>query len=774
MVDISKAFGTSSKPLVGFFQEPGLAFYIPLYQRDYSWDKENIEQLMEDICQGVENLLNNDQEIRFLGTIIRVTERDRHNINPRDDRAIPTRVDKIIDGQQRISTIALLGALMYAKLKEIDKRLPDNEPYGLIKREIIQSRMEMLVDIFSFDLTRGNPRRKPVIIRGAVDSWTLDGHNSDHYKSPIASYIASVITSIENKKKSTFPSIPRGTRIGDNLALMKQYLDDIGAVGASRGKNVDFPNAQEILNKIEESYIWDYPRQEACAVVMNESDTSNERKYLISLVQLLAFTHFFLHRCCFTVIDPVSDDWAFDMFQSLNATGTPLTAIETFKPLVVNVAEHHSGFKGSAFEGYFSTIDELFKKEKTAAQKTKLTNDYLTTLSHIFEGNKLARQFSSQRKWLEKRFNDLTSLSAKEAFVQRMADVATYLADLRDFNPDDKMALPALEDSEMERNDKELATLCTLYLNDANHAMAHTILSRFYAYLLRQYEGSAKEFVEACKSIVAFYTLWRTAYSNSGLDDAYRRILRGNKDKNIEPMAWLGDYSLFTSSRLKELLRDELVEKNIGTKDEWLKRAIQFFHYDFSGQHLCRFSLLIIANDTVPDNEYAGLVLKGRNSITNYLTPEIWNKRDFSTVEHIAPQRPPTDSIWDKSFYEEDRFQSIGNLTLLPDSINKSAGNKSWKAKYIYYMHLSEKNPVELERLQHLAVEHGVELAEQTINLLCNATTSYHLESIINVGLHSDWNADLVDMRTKRICQILWDRLAEWLEITQTNFQVSN
>jgi len=47
-------------------------------------------------------------------------------------------------------------------------------------------------------------------------------------------------------------------------------------------------------------------------------------------------------------IEPVSENWAFDMFQSLNATGTPLTALETFKPLVVSlVASNNGGFKGS-------------------------------------------------------------------------------------------------------------------------------------------------------------------------------------------------------------------------------------------------------------------------------------------------------------------------------------------------------------------------------------------------------------------------------------------
>jgi len=70
--------------------------------------------------------------------------------------------------------------------------------------------------------------------------------------------------------------------------------------------------------------------------------------------------YYLLQRCCFTLIEPVSENWAFDMFQSLNATGTPLTALETFKPLVVSlVASNNGGFKGSKSEEYFEQVDQL-------------------------------------------------------------------------------------------------------------------------------------------------------------------------------------------------------------------------------------------------------------------------------------------------------------------------------------------------------------------------------------------------------------------------------
>lgn len=154
-VDISQAFITSSETISYFFQRPDLGYYIPLYQRPYSWDTENIEQLMSDIIRGVEALLDNDNNIRFLGTVILVKESNPlANIKPQDKRALPKNIDNVIDGQQRISTIALLACLLYQRLYQIRERLPKDSKYeGL--REAVDGYLATLTELFSFDLRRG-------------------------------------------------------------------------------------------------------------------------------------------------------------------------------------------------------------------------------------------------------------------------------------------------------------------------------------------------------------------------------------------------------------------------------------------------------------------------------------------------------------------------------------------------------------------------------------------------------------------------------------------
>lgn len=406
MVDISQSFGTSSETVSNFFQTPGLAFYIPLYQREYSWDKSNIDQLMEDICQGVISLLDaekRDTVIHFLGTLILVEESEQ-NIHPKDQRALPTRTDNVIDGQQRISTIALLACLLYQRLYQIKKKLPKKflEDYKI--QEIVDTYLESLIELFSFDLKRGFPRRKPVIIRGLVDCWTYEGEDKN-YQSDVASFIASFIRAVEDKN-SAFPKVSKHPRINSILKTMDSWLNKVEKA-YEESENDDFPPATKIVESIDQRDLWSYERQELASLVKQADQTMNSNdKRLCSLVQFFAFCHYLLERCCFTLIKPASDDWAFDMFQSLNATATPLTALETFKPLVVNYINSSNGdFKDSNSSKYLKKVEELFDPLNSASSKNQLTNKYLTLFALTYKGDKLTRQFSAQRKWLNREYS---------------------------------------------------------------------------------------------------------------------------------------------------------------------------------------------------------------------------------------------------------------------------------------------------------------------------------------------------------------------------------
>ena len=83
----------------------------------------------------------------------------------------------------------------------------------------------------------------------------------------------------------------------------------------------------------------------------------------------------------------------------------------------------------------------------------------------------------------------------------------------------------------------------------------------------------------------------------------------------------------------------------------------------------------------------------------------IWNSSSSKTIEHICPQRFETQASWNKKLgtkkdYIQKQINRIGNLVLLPSSINSKIGNKSFaEKKEIYEVHRQLKMLDEIIRL---------------------------------------------------------------------------
>ncbi len=136
--------------LLGFFEEnQNNQFVIPIYQRLYSWKKEQCEQLWDDIIKTG----GNDQiEGHFIGSILYARVDDTHS-SPL----------LIIDGQQRLTTITLLFIALRnrssdeVKRKEIESYLINSDKDGDKKFRLIlsESDKDTLLSLIDKD------RRKP-------------------------------------------------------------------------------------------------------------------------------------------------------------------------------------------------------------------------------------------------------------------------------------------------------------------------------------------------------------------------------------------------------------------------------------------------------------------------------------------------------------------------------------------------------------------------------------------------------------------------------------
>lgn len=767
-IDISDAFQTLGYSVYQFYQRPGIGFYIPLYQREYSWDKENVEQLLEDIEKGITALLSDEDEIRFLGTIISVDETDKKRIQPQDPRSLPPTIEKIIDGQQRLTTISLIAALLYKHLLELESKLVKlNTINKSDYEEICTNWKSKLIDIFSTDLRTGKPTRKPKIIRGHIDYWIKEGVNSDAYKSEVALFFADFI--LFNDSSNSLEAKPQKnkSRFAENYKNIDKWLKNIAL--SHTVPESDYPKAWELLEQEHtQEYIWIYERANLLEIInlKDNQDKKSEAFLLASLVQILAICHYILERCCFTVIRPQNEEWAFDMFQSLNASGTPLTAIETFRPLVVNTTEvQNMKFENAEIRPYFESIEHLFIDAANAASKSKLTKEFLTSIATVINSVQLPSHFSSQRKYLDKIYNDLPNYESQLELIRFMGNYATFYKTIWiDYKGENNLAIDKIS----SHPEAKLASLLILFLKKSNHRMAITILAYFYHDILIGREDSIHNFIGAIKAIAAFYITWRSAEPNAGLDNAYRNFFKGIKNSNKtdfihQPQMW--SESKFTGldlTTLKQYFKNILTDKKLSIEDDWVLKAANYLKYK-NASSICYFALLVSAHDTIADEENLGLMKLGsQKSSYPYLDLAQWQSKELKEIEHIAPKS--NTNGWDNELYDlkTELYDSIGNLTLLPAIINQSASNKGWKEKFIYYQHLAQNDPSKIQELAIKAENLGIILKKDIINLLQHSNYNNHIAPLLRLE-HKNWDKKIVEDRAIRILQILWHRINHWL-----------
>lgn len=87
--------------LVQYLEGSDKRFIIPVYQRNYSWKKDNCRQLYDDLIR----VITNDRKMHFFGSIVSV-------YNGASEEFL------VIDGQQRLTTISLLLLAMHNVLKD--------------------------------------------------------------------------------------------------------------------------------------------------------------------------------------------------------------------------------------------------------------------------------------------------------------------------------------------------------------------------------------------------------------------------------------------------------------------------------------------------------------------------------------------------------------------------------------------------------------------------------------------------------------------------------
>ena len=124
-------------------------FHVPKYQREYKWSKSHWIQLVED--------LNDNEEGYYVGSIIVVANPDRARFGGEE-------IYEVIDGQQRLTTLSLMMAAVYARLTEVKDRTKfdddedqedfENARTGLRKKLVKKKTVESNSDSIPFGAWR--------------------------------------------------------------------------------------------------------------------------------------------------------------------------------------------------------------------------------------------------------------------------------------------------------------------------------------------------------------------------------------------------------------------------------------------------------------------------------------------------------------------------------------------------------------------------------------------------------------------------------------------
>jgi hypothetical protein len=774
-------FQHTAESLHTFFAQAGRGFYVPHYQRQYSWDDENAEKLVDDIFRGMHRALQKPSNTVFLGTVILHTEQNVQEGVHFDRANLLTKVSNVVDGQQRITSLAILSCVLSSAIKRevdaIESTLPSDEVLLRIGEELA-NQVPQLRDFHSVIVNRpkASPAHKPLIIRAGdvnanpvSDQWTESGDWKAFYRSNTASLLARFIAtgslqvSAKNERLSAVIQA-FAKRIDDELDAANRErsheIVDAGALaGGSLHKCVAYP---------PDSTFW------------SSADETKARLMQRALL-LLAASAFLRNSCHVVIIECQDENLAFDMFQSLNATGTPLTAFEVFKPTIVR---EWGALYAAEIKPHVDRVDQLLEQERTAARKAGITDRLIVSSALVYNGKDIGTRFSEERDWLADS-HPVGPSPASAAFVRAIADQGDYVEHVvvSKRPPRSTQSFPLVKrlvELGMDANQADLCALCIYYLREAKNDLAHTVISVFYARLLgaqgedARVASASSELVSVCKATAAFFTLYMGAQPGRFPDAAYRSLFQGDDN-----MSYSTGQANQRADFLKAKFRNALEKAGVYNNDipeharqKWVDSAKGVVWYP--RQTVCRFALFVAAHDAAPDitDGAEGLLCSGQNGSAPMLTCTKWHAEACEVVEHVGTRdRPLTpkfkeypidNALYPGNYSVVDR---LGNLALLSRSQNSSIGSE-WPEKVFFYWSMttptiSSTGVTGAELKSRLGL---TSVPPALAQLSRGGEYIPHLAPLAYRGQRGlRWDAVFVSRRSEHLCERVFNLLDAWL-----------
>lgn len=727
-------------------------FYIPIYQREYEWGEDQIDRFFEDVGQGISRASRQAADVTFLGTVILVE--GRQTVQGNDRRAIPSQVLTIVDGQQRLTTLVYTMAAVLVELEALALRVTSELPEGSVKDWIssllqrTRSRMSRTLYIQSDEDAVDPWSRRPRLLRQQIDSWGFS-ENTARYDSDVAWLVFQMISNHSISNIWRLPDMNARSSLIKPFSVIRSNIRRV-VEGRTEISYLDD------VNLLRESPLCDSVFGEKVPDDIKDDIPECVRESL----RIAMFCGFARDHVLVIDVRARDEDLAFALFEPLNATGLPLTPLETIKPLIV-YAEGQSNYSTSPSADSLGAVEGMLKSLPSSRERIRLTSELLTAFALAQTGEKLGYSLFEQRMWLHRTYvrprGTESSLSTKRRFIAELRGTAEFL-----FGPWHRHEPQLCHIPSLQLSEEDLLNL--LVLSDSRHVVVAPLLGLYWD--KARNDGSPEDFRACLRAVCAFWVLWRASRAQTaGIDTHYRRIIqRGISSNGVQsgPLArMLRTGDLPKVSEFQSALRDLLANRGrVGSAEAWVDRMNAQPIYQTS-KILARFILLVAHRDTRPGTapgERGLPVASGVIGTLETMRSDVW--RALLSVEHVAPQSPQANDLsYEPAIFTKGMVDRIGNLTILPEQLNSFIGNRSWTFKKSVFRAISIDNLDDRRSELHRLLPNA---SQPQISQILNQPFLPIVQSLGDAE-GDVLTASFVEKRGRRVGVLAYETLSEWL-----------
>lgn len=768
-------FEAEPESLYDLVSKNGRGLYIPPYQRDYSWDDEKVDRLISDLFQSIKNFIAKEERSTFLGTIIVLEGKAKEIIDPQYKRQAYADVLSIIDGQQRLTTLLVVSLILVVNIdirwKKLIENTSENSNYESINNWIEESvnilRGNVKKIIFE-EQNNGEDTYKyfPKMIRSYVDQWSYQKENAK-YVSPIAWLLFEYIkfdqfSDQEKKWEKYVHSLEKSLTDSPNkekahiLKVFKRLNKSISNLTQRTEDELEFPNLKEwVNNKRSQEHFFE---EEFPSELVNIIELDEDKDYLelvLGILSTLAFTKFVINNIALIVVVVKDEDYAFDIFEALNSTGQPLTAIETFTPTIVKEVGIEN-YKDSTQKKMIDNISMYLKDFSTQNKKQGAAKDIVISFALAEKGEKVGNNLSEQRSFMKNAFNSSENM---EGFLENLLSISKFYQNfwIKDFKK------PKFSNQEFNLDNE--SELCLQFLIALKHTITIPLLSQYMMAVemgpVETRIAALKEFENVIKAVATFTTLWRSMKpSTDGIDKIYRSIMSTGLEEVIQPVARQKRNELPSSKQVEAYFKRKLEEeREISSYEDWKNSVINVPIYSYS-QVVTKFILLVSMNDCVQKESEPLKLETGKIGTFPTLDPTSWHNENFETIEHIVPQNPENKIDWASSVLDDKNVKhQFGNLILIPKDSNSSIKNKNWEIKSKLYKALSSNTKEQAQKsINELNSEHK-------LNFSLDIYSGTYLPHINVLTGYSTIDSNFIKTRGTEVVKFASLTFQKWLDI---------